>query len=66
MRVSCVAGGTVRMGNVVYNACVTFEVENGLVLFFTTTHFTIGGFRPNMSFTKYTRNFKFYVMTHVF
>ena len=43
--------------------CVTHEVENGLVVLFTDIHVKIGGFMLNLSCNKYTRNFKFYVVT---
>ena len=63
---SWVAGGAVTMGNMVYKAYVTFEVENGMEVLFTNTTLNIGGFKLNLSFNKYTRNFKFYMVKHMF
>ena len=48
------------------STCVIFEVENGLVVLFTNINVMIDGFRLNLSFNEYIRNFKFYVETHVF
>ena len=63
-----VAGGVVTMRTMVYRAYVkiTFEVENGLMMLCTNINGHICGFRLNLSFNKYTRNFNFYVVTHVF
>ena len=49
-----------------YSISVPFKVENGLVGLFTNINVNIGRLRLNQSFNKYTRNFKFYVETHVF
>ena len=57
---SWMAGGAVTVGSMVYNAHVTFEVANSLVLLFTDIHLKIGGFRLNMRFNKESRNVKFY------
>ena len=56
---SWVAGDAVTMGNIVYKAYVTFQVEKQLVVLFTNINVKICGFRLNLSFNKYTRNFKF-------
>ena len=45
---------------------VTIEVENVLVLLFTSIHFKTGGIGLNLSLNKYPSNFKFQVVTHVF
>ena len=63
---SWVAGGAATIRTMVYEACVTFEVQNELVVLFTNINVNIDGFRLNLSFNKYTKNFKFYVVTHVF
>ena len=48
------------------SVCATSEVVNRLLVIFTNINGKIGGLGLNLSFTKYTRNFKFQVETHVF